>query len=99
MYLSCPEDVIEYKDGRLCMPWYTCYSSLWEIKQNGIKPGHPDGISGQFPSAIEIEVDLNCVMEQIWAGELGFVDHPEPGFLENTVYEPIVSSLTNGTMT
>lgn len=70
------------------MPWNTCYSYLWEIKQYGISPGHEEGIFGQFPD-VEWEKDLDYVMEQIWAGVLRFVSHPTPRFREKVLIKRI----------
>lgn len=60
-------------------PWHTCYSRPWEVSQYGIGKGHEDGIWGQFPSA-DMETEHDFVMEQLWAGELGFVEHPSAMF-------------------
>ena len=78
MHLIAPNDVQEV-GGILTMPWGACYSRSWELKQYGIGAGHKDGIHGQFPE-IDFSIELDSVMEQIWAGHLGFVEHPKPGF-------------------
>lgn len=60
-------------------PWHICYSRMWEVRHYGIGKGHKKGVFGQFPD-VDFETEDACVMEQIWAGEIGFVRHPEPGF-------------------
>jgi hypothetical protein len=58
------------------------HSLRWELLHYGVGEGHQNGLRGQFPGAFDSDEEMYCVIDQIEAGCLGFVDHPTPGFYE-----------------